>query len=487
MPSFLEFLRQQNIFGAPQDNSGLPYNSGLPAPATSIPQPMFMPSAGSDIGDTGMGDAGGANIPPPTFDTSGIGGGGSPQNPYNVSFGRGPLDINKFDIQQAGQGPTAPQGQAPLPYDAAARMRELYHPTTDAEDRLNQFINQYPQEQKPSILRRIASMIVDYTKGPREGAALFNEPEQKAIMDWKNKVGPIENAATQERGQNTNERIAAYETVSSELRNKAQEAKDRNDEVNAKIRQQRADIYAFKATHPDWKLIMTKGGNVMAINPQTGETQNTGIPTGSMTEMDKLNLQNEQRLGQIAATGTQARETEGVKQAGREAVSENRGWSIFNIPDPANPGQQKAVKINAITGEVKDIKAGEVNIPGVAKPSPGGAGGKGEQPTQTRVRQFNKAREILNSRPDLAPFIKIGTPGANDFTITKHGKNFFGSTGPSPAQYDEMVKIIYGDTVSSTKTPPAPAGWKYVPKQGGGWTAIPDTSNPAPKVSGEVF
>jgi len=84
------------------------------------------------------------------------------------------------DIQQAGQGPTAPQGQAPLPYDAAARMRELYHPTTDAEDRLNQFINQYPQEQKPSILRRIASMIVDYTKGPREGAALFNEPEQKA-------------------------------------------------------------------------------------------------------------------------------------------------------------------------------------------------------------------------------------------------------------------------------------------------------------------
>jgi hypothetical protein len=425
MPNFLEYLRQQNIFGSPPINGG-----SLPQPINAqgmnpfLPQDIAAPSGGVALNDTE-----------------------APQNPYAVNFGSGPLNINQNDIQQARQ-----TGQE-LPYDVASRMKELYQPTNDASQRLDQFINQYPGREKPGLLRKVGAMLVDYTKGHQAGEEFYDRPFKEKQEDWKNKVGPIENAANLERYQNTNNRTLAYQTVSEELRNKTQESREKNDTRNAEIRQQRADIYAFKAQNPDLKIIITKDGNVMAMNPRTGQTKDTGIPTGSLTELDKMNLGQEQKLEQINASGTQQRETEGVKQGGREAIAETRGWKVYNIPDKANPGQIKAVKINEITGEVRDIKSDEVNVPGVTKPTSSGTGTKGEPATQKRVREFSAAQKIRNTRPDLAQFIKLGTPGANDFEVSKPGKGYFGnSTGPSQDQYDEISKIIYGNTTGPVNT-----------------------------------
>jgi hypothetical protein len=406
MPNLLEFLRQQNIFGAPPIGG----NMSLPPPATPLPQS------------------------------------------FNIQ-GMGAADSNVMGAMGAGAMPS-PQ------YDVASRMREMYQPTNDASQKLNDLISQYPQEQNPSILRRIAAMLIDYTKGHQAGQTFFNEPQQKAITDWKNKIGPVEQAANLERYENVNQRTQAYQTISEELRLKAQEAKDKNDTRNAEIRQQRADIYAFKATNPNLKFIMSKGGNVTAINPLTGESHDTGVPTGSLTELAKMNLQNEQRLGQIGAQGANAQTLENMKQTGREGIAETRGWQIYNIPDKDNPGQQKAVKINAITGEVKDINAGPVSKPTT------GAGGRGELPTQTRIRQFTKAREIVNSRPDLAKFIKLGSPGANDFTITAPGENFFGSTGPTQQQYNEVQQLIYGGAPIASHEPTGSGTIRVKNKQG---------------------
>lgn len=398
MPNFLEYLRQQNIFGAPP----------LPYPANPMPRDISM---GMGMGGMSVPTGDTNAIPPPQFNVPGIEAPavGQQQDPLqNVQFGMGPLDINQFDIQQ-GRMPVS--GQDMPEEDAGARLRELYNPTNDATQRFEQLVSQYPQEQKPSILRRIGAMLVDYTKGHQAGQQFYEEPRTHAIEDWKNKITPAQQAANLERYENVNQRTLAYNQIAMELREKAQLAREKNDTRNAEIRQQRADIYAFKATHPDWKLILTKGGNIQAFNPQTQETHDTGIPTGSMTELDKMNLQGEQRLEQIGATGAEQKKTEGVRQAGREALAGMRGEQAR---------QTKSVPT-------------------------GGVGGKAMLPTQIKVDQYNKARELANTRPELAKFIKPGS-GANEFDIVKPNPSAWTESGrgPTAQQYSDIINAIYG-------------------------------------------
>jgi hypothetical protein len=448
MSNFLEYLRQQNIFGSrpPMIGNDLPSQGGITG---RMPLPPG-PNTQMDI------NFGGADptqyMPPPMFDAD---------TDYLTNLNQptfGPTDMpDPQSFQAEGYTPREPISSTPSEMDAGARMRELYQPQTESTDRFNQMINQYPQEEKPSWLRRIGAMVVDYSKGSRAGQEFFNEPYDRKITEWKNKIGPAQQSANLERYENVNQRTLAYNQIAAELREKAQIAKEKNDTRNAEIRQQRADIYEFKATHPNWKIMMPKGGNIVAINPMTGETHDTGIPTGSMTDLDKLTLGQENALERIGATGEQARETEGVRQAGRETLVGMRG--------------EEARKTRETV--------------------PGGVGGRAIQPSQVRVDQANKARQIVNANPELAQWIKLGS--GNEFTVVPPGKDFWGKPkGPTPEQYSQINKFIYGDNprglggrgnmagpgpnaTSSLKPPPAPAGWKYVPKPGGGWTAVKDT------------
>jgi hypothetical protein len=61
--------------------------------------------------------------------------------------------------------------------------------------------------------------------------------------------------------------------------------------------------------------------------------------------------------------------------------------------------------------------------------------------------------------------------------------NLFGLTGPSDlANIDAEIAALSGDQsqaegaapAQAGNAPPAPAGWRYVPKPGGGWTAVPE-------------
>jgi hypothetical protein len=189
-------------------------------------------------------------------------------------------------------------------------------------------------------------------------------------------------------------------------------------------------------------------------------------------------------------------------------LAESRGWKVYNVPDPDNPGQFKGVKINEITGEVADLKP---SVGGAVGSVTGASGGnKPELPTQTKVRLYNNASRIADERPDLAPFIKFG-PGANEFSILPpSGGEWYSKTGPNQAQLDEINSLIYGQqgggiqsstptipqtTVPTTKVsgggrgggsgrpnpmtqgkkqpPQAPPGWTYVLKpDGSGWTAV---------------
>ena len=345
-----------------------------------------------------------------------------------------------FPVDSTGSvGPTAMGGNNPfgddsIPdpqtgiYNVANRMKELYSPDTRAEDRLNEMLDSYPVRSNPSMLRKIAAGLVNWRRGPEQAQQVIDNAGGfgDKLADWKNRIGPVSSAANIERGANANERTMAYQTIAQELRQQAQDAKEANDSKKLDIAQQRANVYEFKANHPGVKLQFPKGGNIMALDPVSGKLTDTGIPTGTLSELDKLNLGHDNKMEEIHAGGEETRDTTRVR------------------------GEEERKNIVVRGQESRTTKA----TPSASKTA---TGDKPELPTQTRVRQFNNARELWNSRPDLRPFIKVGNPGSNDFSVTPPGVNYFNRpTGPSKEQYDEIQKAIYG--AKPTTTTPARVG-----------------------------
>jgi len=251
--------------------------------------------------------------------------------------------------------------------------------------------------------------------------------------------------------------ISDYQRQTLGLRERALEGIEEGREQNLGIQQERTDIqrqrtgiqsqraaiYDWKAKNPNMRIMAIKGGNLIAINPQTGESHDLGISSGSLSDEDRLELTQENTLGRITKQG----------EVTSRQIEER--------------GEQQRTTKRVPTTQVE----------------------REELPTQTKVRQFNKAREAINTHPEWAPFIKMGT---NDFSIEAPdpGSEYFGinigAGGPSKDIYDAINKFIYtSESKKSVKpsilskpgltkstAPVAPKGWKYIPKPGGGWTAV---------------
>lgn len=388
MPNMMQFLRMRNLFGQPDPGMG-----GDPAIMDSIgPDPggisqnMFQPIS-DDFGNTRIG---------PTSRPGGV-------NPAIA--------------------------QDPSAYDAGQRMRDLYTPQNTASDRFNKLVGDYPNREnyKPTVMGRIGGALTALGgsfDGPpnsrfqfnpssmRAGMDFMDQPFNEKLTDWKNQIGPAQTAANLERQTNVNERSMAYQTVAQELRQHAQEAKDKNDTHKLEISENRAKVYEFKAHNPGAKFDFS-GPTIKVADPISGEITDTGIDTGHMSKLDQMNLSHENTMGEIGARGAETRKTEGVKQEGRvdlEGIKQPNRENLRRIPTGSNTG------------------------------------GKPESPSQTRVRQFNAARELYNTDASLRPFIKIGSPGGSDFTVTPPSSGFFGKSGPSPEQYKKIQDSIYGNS-----------------------------------------
>lgn len=340
-------------------------------------------------------------------------GGNEPSPTYDSPFGGGMPNIQ-------------PPNSREIPYDTVARMQEIYHPETTATDKFNELQAQYPQYENPGKLRKIGGAILGSLtdlgtnlggnhSGIR-GTDVYNETTgrnkfDRDVASWKQKIGPAQASANLERQNNMNERQLATSTVNSELTNRRDDARNKTNEANTQIRADRAKVYEYKAEHPNKKFDFT-GPTVKIADPITGEVVDTGIKTGSLSDEDKLNLQQKNAIAKIEKTGEETRKTEGVKETGRETLAGIKG-------DEARKTKQTS-------------SATLTN--------------KGESPTQTKVRQFNNARAFAAQHPDLAKFIKLGK--SNEFSITPPSKGgFFSSAGPTDAQHQIISDAIFGESL----------------------------------------
>lgn len=330
MVDFLKLLRMNSIFGQPDQIMGndLPSQGGIsgnmPPPTPSIMPPM-------------------AN--PPTPDTPDI-----------------------------------------MPFDAIGAMGKLYQPKHEASDAFSRLLTEYPNqaEYKPGFLRSIASAITAFGPGGQDaGMDLLYKPYTNKLQDWTRKSGIAERQANLERQENTNNRTLAYQTVSQQLRAEADAEKARHNLEGEEIAHKKADLMDFKARNPNVKFDFSTP-TVKVMDPGTGKLVDTGIPTGRLTDAEKMMLNQAQKLEQIQTQGD-------IQKGLQDDRQQMQGWSIANIPDPNDPTKQIAVRVNAATGAVEPVKLGDQTIPGITKP--GTKSGATGQPDPTKLEAIREGAQ----------------------------------------------------------------------------------------------
>lgn len=135
-------------------------------------------------------------------------------------------------------------------------------------------------------------------------------------------------------------------------------------------------------------------------------------------ESEKLALMQKYGLQKIDATGQQNRLTEGVRQDGREQLLDTRGEQ--NKVIQGVKGQQQLTNIAAqVAGRTGINDASIQGRVDAAKIKADAELNKPMIPTQARVAENLAARQLINTRPELAKFIQQDTNG--NFTVVESG------------------------------------------------------------------
>lgn len=296
-----------------------------------------------------------------------------------------PVLMNGFDPGSM----NSPESTDPM----IQRMHALYQPESMNIDKLNTLLNQYPirDQNKPSILRRIASGVVGLGQGPKAQEQFLDTPFNEKLADWQNQVKPIEAAANIERAGNVNNRQMAMQTIGDQIRNEqnirmfglGQQKVDetvKNDKAKNDAATKRIAINELKTQGAHF-IHDPNSAKIFAFKP-TGEMINS-FDTGGLDKKEILDLTGQQKLNQIAAIGANQQDN-------------GRGLETASIPDPNDPTKQIGVVVNKNTRQAQPIQIDGQNTP-INKP---GSSQVGKLDAQTATI-MNGAKMLLPSIPTL--------------------------------------------------------------------------------------
>jgi hypothetical protein len=396
---FLQALRLKHLYGNHDNPISQMVND--PSPAQSIMSPTMGPSGGTKLQSSGD------NIQV------------SPPNPQD--FG----------------GQINPSFARPMP-----NQDQGYTPEHDASDRFNRMIDSYPQENKPGIGRKIAAAGLGTLAGIGGGDVqgtmerTLHPGFKDSVERWKDQIGPVQSAANLEKGNNSQERMFAQSVKSAEQRDKSIEETNRKNVSNADLRQQgleetnrknvenekirtsRNSIMQHHYENPDAKYDFS-GPNVLMTDKYG--IHDTGVPSGHMSDMDKLTLGQTNEMARISARNAGASALEDKKQTNRV------GMAGINF------------------GHAKDLKVAPSST--VARP-------QSEADKKTGV--YNRAAQLANTKPSLKDFIHLDVlgPGTVDIDPFQEPNRWgFGGSSITKSEYDEIAKSIYGDTTDKYGVP----------------------------------
>lgn len=258
------------------------------------------------------------------------------------------------------------------PIDMAGRMKQLYQPHDVANKALTSHLDSMPNRDDfhPSMGRKILATMAGIGAGAgpagisggspvgfrgnsgeayKTANGIVNAPYNQSLSDWGTKLKPLEVNAQLEDKDNTNNRIAANNTMSREIsqRNSDTRAADlkrrenvdseteRHHKANEDAAKKRIEAKEFANTHPKMKSFTGKDGYIYFYDPadKNGKGIKTDILSKDMNDFDKLNLRHTNAISEIDERASKSSELEDKKQTGRVTLKTTAGTT-----KPINPG-----------------------------------------------------------------------------------------------------------------------------------------------------
>lgn len=389
-----------------------PNSVGVPqlpntAPFPNLPAGGYPPdsSTGSVMGNQAMdptqnpysqdmGDIGGptSNSPSMTDITN---------NPYGDPYGGG------SETQFTGMGNQYnPYASGDDEAEVMRLMNQIYSPEHTAYDRFNQMISQYPQRNHPGVWRRIGATLGGIGGGVPAADAILYAPFNAQLRDWKEKIGPVQQAANLERYGNANERMMANQAARNTVAGKRNQiieqnylAQQKQREGELENRKARTAIYKYKTMHPNGTFDVDEDGN-MVLKTQDGQVRLLRNEDGEPLKASKLPEDLRMEIGH-----NYKMEEIGARSDASSQTATDRAWQLGEY-------QGKPVWYNPISKEIQPVgevaggpPKGPVHKAGT---TPSGSGkGANLTPQQIAQKKLNIAREILNTEPQSKNWIKF--------------------------------------------------------------------------------
>ena len=254
------------------------------------------------------------------------------------------------------------------------RMGELYTPEHSASDKFNALLAAYPQREKPGLMRSIIAGMYGLGAGPEGAQKILDEPFNEKLTDWSNQIKYTDQAANLERYTNANERSFANQEVQRELQDQEIKRKEKKDAAtedyqqgSLKARLARTEFMYYKQQHPNHVLQTDNEGYVYAVNPQDNSVDYLQDADGDMIEASKLpeamrlQIQHQNKVGEIQATGTQR--VKEIDETGSQQRQTNQAKPATGANNPNKPlsareiaGQRKNRVADLIAADPENSK-----------------------------------------------------------------------------------------------------------------------------------
>lgn len=276
-----------------------------------------------------------------------------------------------------------------------------------------------PERNRPNIWRALGTGALSTANmlegkggkplGYDEASHILYDPYEQAVARWGKQTGALKDLSTIEGQTARAEGLPEQRRASAEanlrragVAETAEQRKAREGEANIQLRQRKLDIDEWKAKNPTGKIVMPKGGNVILVNPQSGETTDTGIPTGSLSDADKIEFEHrnqvsdinlrhaneiktleekhQQTLSEIGARGAETRTTQsaGITQRGEEARKTKGTPSVSTVKYESTKQPGSTTTVQGVPGGAVTAKTSTGTAPkiGDTKKFPNGRMGK---------------------------------------------------------------------------------------------------------------
>lgn len=324
---------------------------------------------------------------------------------------------------------------------------EMYQPTYQNQNRFASLIDNMPQPTNPSIWRKIGGTLSGLGQQDPYGTAvgITNAPYFNELANWRMKAPFMQQSADNERqmnqvGMQGNNQIRQFQINErkNELADKKIESSERIAAEKNEIARIRALAYDFKSRNPNLKIEAVPGGNLIGIDPTTGQmipildAQGQPIPSGKLSEEDKIILtgKQQQAVANINQAGANARNAATIAGA---TERDTNNWVTFQTPDG------KTMRYNPSTNQVEEapLPSGVSRI-GV----PGRTSTTTTSPSAQRTLRANRAQDVINRNPDVAQYI---SPNGTVAPAAKGG--WFGAASPFDEAFrQQVVDYIEGKT-----------------------------------------